>query len=184
MNKTKIEVPRSLIAHYLGGFVDFILYLDSESGFLEPSSKEKSFQEIKIELMQKGEQVFLAYGLLFLIDFPPEEYLNFSDQEESLIDEDMQYLVKTLYQKVKPKAFDETMPVEITSQSLADFRVNNGIYYQTQAGETLASIAHKKSLSTKQLAKINPYMFQQYDAKEVLPEGKVFGISNKVYDWL
>ena len=155
------EIPKELIAHYLGHYVDE-LYEKEDRDLYDPSLAEECFGEIKLGLMKFGEQEFLAAGLKKLItDIPSGEYMNFSNQESSLTDEDMEYIVKTLYKKTKPTSFNENSEINITNQKLIDWRFDNGFYYKIEAGDTLSKIAKKIGITEETIALLNKPDFEE-----------------------
>ena len=155
------KIPRDLIAHYLGHYVDEI-YQSEDSGLYDQELADKCFHEIKLGLMKFGEQESLAAGLKKLItDIPAEEYINYSNQEESLVDEDMEYIVNTLYRKTRPINFDEKSEVIITNQKIRDWRIDNGFYYKTSAGDTLSTIARNTGIKEETIAYLNRPDFEE-----------------------
>ena len=155
------EIPKELIAQYLGQYIDDI-FENEEMDMRDPTLTEECFKGLRTKLEKFGEQEFLAAGLKKLInEIQPKEYMNYSNQEASLLDEDMEYLVKTLYQKTKPTNFNENAEVSITGEKIKDWRIENGFYHKTETGDTLSSIAQKKGLSEKAIVQLNKPDFEE-----------------------
>lgn len=178
-----IQIPKSLIAHYLGKFVDSIRMSDEGDIYNEELINE-CFNHIKYELLKFNEQTHLASGLKSLTEnTPTEEYMDYSNQEESLTDEDMAYIVGLMLKKTMPLDFDRSLTIEITAESLDDFRIGQGAYYKAEENETLESIARKTSIPLSTILDKNPFLARKYSSKNPLPVGTTFPLETPNPIW-
>jgi hypothetical protein len=181
---SRIQVPKTLIAHYLGRFVDEICTSDirdiSDENFVD-----ECFNTIKLELTKFNEQTHLAAGLKHLLDnVKIEQYINYSNQEESLTDEDMDKIVRALHKNTMPVNYDDSLRCEITAESLDESRIKRGIYYKAAKGETLESIAQKFSIPTSSILQANPFLARKFQADKELPEGTTLPLGIQVSTWI
>lgn len=179
----QIQIPKSLIAHYLGRFADD-LSLGQSRDIYDQDFIDECFQAVKQELIKFDEQTLLASGLKHLIDkVAVEQYMDYSSQEESLTDDVMEHIVKILYKKTRPFNYEDSLSTEITSESLDEFRIRRGVYYKTAKGETLESVALKFSIPTSSILESNPFLARKFQASGELPEGTTFSLNTQRSTW-
>ena len=181
---TEIKVPKALIAHYLGSYTDSLFTSESSDPY-DPIYAEKCFQTIKQELVKFNEQTILSAGLIYLMDkVETDDYLDYSHQEESLSDEDMEHVVLSLLKQTKPSTYDDSNAVEITQETIDDFRKNRGFFYKTEGGDTLSRISEKLGIDLETIIKLNPFLTRKYSADGALPTNIYIPITSQTFDWI
>jgi hypothetical protein len=183
-NMKKMQIPKALIAHYLGIFVDS-LRMHQSGDINDKTVVEECFHEVKLELTKFNEQIFLAAGLKNILDnVAAENLMSYSNQEESLTDEDMEKIVKILQKITRPSSFDESLQTEITNESLDEFRLRQGTYYKSRAGDTLESISKNLSLPISRILENNPFLARRFSSNKTLPEGTIFAVEDPNPTWM
>lgn len=166
-----MNIPRELIRYYFDYAISDFLD-DNETVPTEWGELDEYIPNLKATLMQNHEQMSFAHGLKKVLSNSHTDFQKYYGYEFPLENDEIKSIMTLLLNVVSPKEILSINSVEITDDSIEDFRIRNGLLHKVVDGQTLKSIASLYDLSLDFVCDANPYWFEKLGSDQPIEAGQ------------